>query len=905
VASDQQSVSPTQDEGETRSAKDAFAALRFRQPFRPYQQRVLSALAEISADSRLHIVAAPGSGKTVLGIELVRRLGRPALVLSPTTTIRDQWLTRLGDFLPDGASPPHWAGGELDRPGLITAITYQALHARTRATEATDDEDEPGAGPAPGEAETARLAARLVEAGIGVLVLDEAHHLRQEWWKALTRLVKGVPRLVVVAFTATPPYGVTSKEWARYEELCGPIDEEISTPELVRADALCPHQDFVWAVEISGRGVDVLRQRQEARRRLLAELQAEGPFAAAVDAHPWVAAAALLPDAVLDEPELAVALLVHRKARGLELPRPLLHLLGTEESDVPGPSWRWWRLLLAEYLHGESWAPDEARLAHRAVVARGLRDAGISPRSDLATDRPSPVPELASSSAKIEACREVCALERKVRGDSLRQVILTDFIRDEPTRGSDGPPLLGAWPVFQAIAASVEPAWRPHLALLTGRVVILHQDQLPRLRELGGADGMPQAEVLEGLPEGFVRLQAPGNTQVRGITGLITEGAVRVLVGTRALLGEGWDAPAANSLILASYAGSYVLTNQMRGRVIRRDPARPEKVASIWHLAAVAPGLDAGWADFEELARRFEVFVGVGAEQPVLESGLARLALPEPSPAGWSTIVNEAARERIAALPEIRRRWQEAIGAGEVKRVLPGVRVDRPLHMRRVLFAETLRRLLYVAVNAFGAGVTAVMRSIRPEGDLNLSALLVIAFGFGLLLSLPAFLKSAWIALRHLPVDGSVRQIALAVYEALAEARVIQRAPEGEPVRVSEVSPGAFVAALAAGTYRDSVVYSVCLEEVLGRIENPRYLVTRTSGPRWLGGTIDYHAVPERLGAKKETAELFLSAWRRRLGRGDLVYTRSAEGRRTLLRARVRAFSSSFVEFGRRLDRWQ
>jgi hypothetical protein len=697
---------------------------------------------------------------------------------------------------------------------------------------------------------------------------------------------------------------VTAKEWARYEELCGPIDEEISTPELVRADALCPHQDFVWAVEVSGRGVDVLRQRQEARRRLLVELQDEGPFAAAVDAHPWVAAAAPLPDTVLDEPELAVALLVHRKARGLELPRQLLHLLGTEEKDIPGPSWRWWRLLLGEYLHGESWAPDEARLAHRAVVARGLRDAGISPRSDLATDRPSPVPELASSSAKIDACREVCALERKVRGDSLRQVILTDFIRDEPTRESDGPPLLGAWPVFQAIAASVEPAWRPHLALLTGRLVILHQDQLPRLRELSGA-GASQPEPVEGLPEGFVRLQAPGNTLVRGITSLVAEGAVRVLVGTRALLGEGWDAPAANSLILASYAGSYVLTNQMRGRVIRRDPARPEKVASIWHLAAVAPGLDAGWADLEELARRFEVFVGVGAEQPVLESGIARLALPEPGPAGWSTRVNEAARERIAALHEIGRRWQEAIGAGEVKRVLPGVRVDRPLRLRRLVFAETLRRLLYVTVNAFGAGVAAVMRSIRPGGDLDPSTLLVIAFGFGLLLSLPAFLKSAWIALRHLPVDGSVRQIALAVYEALAQAGVIQRAPEGEPVRVSEVSPGAFVAALAASTYRDSVVYSVCLEEVLGRIENPRYLVTRRSGPRWLGGTIDYHAVPERLGAKKETAELFLGAWRRRLGRGDLVYTRTPVGRRSLLRARARAFSSSFVELGRRLDRWQ
>ena len=30
------------------------------------------------------------------------------------------------------------------------------------------------------------------------------------------------------------------------------------------------------------------------------------------------------------------------------------------------------------------------------------------------------------------------------------------------------------------------------------------------------------------------------------------------LVGTQALLGEGWDAPSVNTLVLASYVGSYM-----------------------------------------------------------------------------------------------------------------------------------------------------------------------------------------------------------------------------------------------------------------------------------------------------------------------------------------------------------
>ena len=81
--------------------------MHFAWPWRPYQQRVLEAIDTHLADNRLHIVAAPGSGKTILGLEAFRRLGKPAVVLSPTTTIRDQWISRLEHFLPtDQETPP-------------------------------------------------------------------------------------------------------------------------------------------------------------------------------------------------------------------------------------------------------------------------------------------------------------------------------------------------------------------------------------------------------------------------------------------------------------------------------------------------------------------------------------------------------------------------------------------------------------------------------------------------------------------------------------------------------------------------------------------------------------------------------------------------------------------------------
>jgi superfamily II DNA or RNA helicase len=81
---------------------------------------------------------------------------------------------------------------------------------------------------------------------ISLLCFDEAHHLRNEWWKALDLLVEELNPKQTLSLTATPPYDVSYKEWKRYEQLCGPIDELISIPELVKSGDLCPHQDFVY-----------------------------------------------------------------------------------------------------------------------------------------------------------------------------------------------------------------------------------------------------------------------------------------------------------------------------------------------------------------------------------------------------------------------------------------------------------------------------------------------------------------------------------------------------------------------------------------------------------------------------------------------------------------------------------
>ena len=130
---------------------------------------------------------------------------------------------------------------------------------------------------------------------------------------------------------------------------------------------------------------------------------------------------------------------------------------------------------------------------------------------------------------------------------------------------------------------------------------------------------------------------------------LFEQGKIQILVGTKSLLGEGWDSPCINSLILASFVGSFVLSNQMRGRAIRIDKNDPGKAANIWHLVTVEPEylmkeklserIQAYMAkdddtlvsyDYEVLQRRFDAFMGPNYTTGAVESGIQRITAIQP-----------------------------------------------------------------------------------------------------------------------------------------------------------------------------------------------------------------------------------------------------------------------------------
>ena len=178
--------------------------MRFRYSWRPYQERIFQELPSYLENQRVHIVAAPGSGKTVIGLEIVRRLDRPTLILAPTLTIRDQWVDRLCNlFLPPGTPKPDWISTDLAHPAQLTVVTYQALYCASSGTPADDEDEEVLDDEAPPEPAPA-FHVDLQALKVGTLVVDEAHHLHAKWWKALMALYKGLEQPIIVSLTATP-----------------------------------------------------------------------------------------------------------------------------------------------------------------------------------------------------------------------------------------------------------------------------------------------------------------------------------------------------------------------------------------------------------------------------------------------------------------------------------------------------------------------------------------------------------------------------------------------------------------------------------------------------------------------------------------------------------------------------
>lgn len=911
---------------------DAKKYLCFKGTWREYQKRVLRNSDSYLKDGKIHIAAAPGSGKTTLGIELIVRLNSPALVLTPTITIREQWIQRIKEaFLTDEIQPEEILSQDLRRPKFITVATYQALHSamirengKTQANknrrenygagqnsgflsisspvyfEKGDETDEPPESDMQSENTVNRenidysgfdLIRTSKDFGFAVICLDECHHLRNEWWASLEDYKKNIGPAKVISLTATPPYDSPPPLWARYINMCGDIDEEITVPELVKEGTLCPHQDYVYFNYPTKEEEEEIKAFELRAQEMAESLMKDSDLEACVLSHKALRGSQT-PDELLENPSRLSALLIFLNEKDLPYPKHLQELLCVKK--LPKMELKWMEILIQSILYDDTDSFSAAAGFLEGLENKLKRQGLIEKRRVCFTTNSKMEKSLTYSLGKCSSIKEIVSNEYAALGKNLHLLILTDYIRREyeAVIGDISRPAaaLGILPFFEQLrrAEICSENGVIRLGVLCGTTVIIPAEAKNALLDAIGQEGAVSFSKVGSLSEKeYLKVNAIGDNHIltAAVTEIFSLGYIQALIGTKSLLGEGWDSPCINSLILASFVGSFMLSNQMRGRAIRVNKADPDKTSNIWHLVCLRPWKETRLApsgfiseDYAVLSRRMEHFLGLHYSQDSIETGMARLSIIKGAfnNSGTKKINSEMLRlsEQRSLLKE---RWESSLAIIDKMDIADEIGTEKKSVTGVVFFDALLAFFLSLAVSVLSVMSYILLRLNTFSVLFLLISIIAIS---KLLLSTPRFIRT-------LTPAGRLKSFGDGIYTALREGGHLTS--ENSKV-VCDSSDGfmQFIY-LAGGTGRDKALYAKCVMDFFADVDNQRYLLVKHGFRKSMSG---FFCVPDIFAKRKEDAQAFAKHMKPYIGKYDALYTRNEAGRKILLEGRVYALAN-------------
>ncbi|MEE4000408.1 DEAD/DEAH box helicase family protein [Tenacibaculum sp. FZY0031] len=858
---------------------EAITKLNFLFDWRPYQAKVLQNFSVHIQDDHFHIVAPPGSGKTILGIEIIKRIGKKTLILAPTLTIRNQWEDRLQNFFTSDCNFTQLSF-DIKQPSDITFSTYQALHSFYKSFETKET-----------------YYNFFKKHQIEVLLLDEAHHLKNAWWKCLFDL-KEQHMQTVVALTATPPYDSENSEIQKYFKLCGEIDDEIVVPDLVKEHNLCPHQDLVFLSKPEDQEINFITDFRLKIAQFVTDILKDEAFISFLKQHRFYAKTKENLEELYKYSNFFSSMLIFLHEAGERIPFEKLRVLGfdkDEEIDFPSITNEWVQILFQHLLvtDRENLIEDEVYLD---VLEKKLRKLAVFSNNKVNLIGSELLyKSLSNSPSKLKSITAIVQQEQQNLQDELRCVILSDYIRKEYLNATL-PEIkeikkLGVIPIFHHVRITTKN--KNSLAVLTGSLVIIHSSNIAKLGLIDAIDNYNYTPLKSDTE--FVILTTKNSSKhsiVEVITQLFELGHIKVLVGTKSLLGEGWDAPSINSLILASVVGSFVTSNQMRGRAIRVDSKSPDKVGLIWHLACIDTSDEFGGRDFEILARRFNAFLGISNnEKAVITSGIGRLQLPINFIDNDIQQQNKKTLELSTNRSLIAQRWKKATSHGT------GVSKELTFFNEKNKQYPKQKKLYYQDIVKYTVGEIIVGLSFfLPEFIIkNFNVLLqkgIVYFLFALSSALGLtfgykIYKSVQLYVYFGLIHKKIAKMATAILESLHELNHLTTLINEIQINTELLAKGNVSCTILGANRYESTLFIKALDELLQPIDNPKYLLIKTS---WFRRKLKLHhffPVPEIFGVRKKECQVFLSHWNKHMGKSKLVYTRTMEGRKLLLKARL------------------
>lgn len=864
-----------------------FENISFNGTFRSYQQKILDGADKYLADGKINVVAAPGSGKTILGLELIRRLGKPCIILSPTTTIREQWGERFINGFVGAEDMPSLVSTDLKAPKPITSVTYQALYSAAAKVKCRSDGEEV-------DNSSVDIFRLVEEYGVGTLCLDEAHHLQNEWQKALEDFIAKIGgKCTIISLTATPPYDASPAEWKRYTSVCGEIDEEIFVPELVKSGTLCPHQDYVYLSYPDEKELGALEEFQSRVNNAGEELK-NCAVLKSVCANLTYSYADL--NGWIDDKyeELSCVLLLLKKF-GFEPDKNLVKAVNVGKFagiDIQKTQTALNFIISEEKLLFEN---------ERAELTEIFKKYKLFERGKITLEKDEKLTRaLAASVGKLESIAKISACERESLGERLRLLVLTDFIRREELNAVGTDKKFDSISIISVFETLRRSCGAP-VGALSGSLVILPAECEKNLKKAGAkftvkplADGTYCEYVFSG-----------GNREkVNYVGALFERGEINALVGTKSLLGEGWDSPCVNTLILASFVGSFMLSNQMRGRAIRVDKNDPAKTANIWHLATVEPTETArtnafdgasgeditNSADFQTLARRFDCFVAPCYSGDKIKSGIGRIDVIKP-PYGKEGLerINADMLSRARDRENIRTSWDGSLLVSEEVRQMTEVSEDRRFPAFTLYDAGLsimLVILVFAGVALLVLGTVCALNLFRLIDDETLARELIMCGALTIFICWLLFcLLFDRNVFKHVKASNSVTHVSESVLQTFKDLKLI---PKTCTLKVETDEKGYVTVELENASRRSQKLFNNAIAELYSPIERQRYVILprKKFGYNFRGAL----ACPEVFGGKREHAEVFAKNLKKSLGNVDMVYTRGEKGKALLRKCRCNAY---------------
>jgi len=916
---------------------------------RPYQAEALDVLTRKHAEGkdRFHVVAPPGSGKTIIGIAFLQRLGVKSVILSPNAAIQAQWIDKYGRATADlvdtlgevwGNDVRHLIGHDPAQPTPILSLTYQRIAVRDAMDGSMHENVE-------------HLVDILRRQDYRLLILDECHHLLAFWAEVLKEVLALHPMLVL-GLTATPPVDRAAREQSLYLDLVGPVDYQIPLPAVVKDGNLAPFQDLVCLVHPDPQELAFIRARHQEFHALFEDLNS-----AQTDVTPLH----LYVQDVLDscaflgrqydewrsfqKHNTSVAIALGRYARqyGIPLPAHVSMLDEMEEAltldDVSA--------ILQGYLDdvcGDAHAPEVTARIDR--VTRALRQLGYEKRGGGFVRRRSAIDRvLALSHAKHGMLRRILTQEIQNLGDHVRALVLTDFETAQAggmkaLEGILDPEAGGAVAAMRTITSDPDTDVLDPV-MLTGSSVLCDDDLAQRFcADMRAIAAVRQWEIrletvfigegeyapgdLAGASDatrGMFEIRGSGSdwntrTYVLMITELFDRGVTRCLIGTRGLLGEGWDSAAVNVLIDMTAVASYVSVNQMHGRSLRLDPSRPEKVANNWDIVAVLPEFERGFADWDRFLRKHEHFYGL-SDDGELERGIGHVHpllthLRPDELTGAIDRINEDMLARSARRDAVLRAWRigleyrgvelpclEYLPDADTPERLPATarsaakleQVVEEFHMQSRRLGGIAALLPALSAAAVSVAANAFAPALTAAAGLSTFGLLTA----GLLWYRARRLNRIVTDEQHISRAEHVLSLATVVRDSIVALREDAR-DTVPPIRSSTRDDGGLRIWIESDLEDENTCFTSSMNELFRPLQDQRYILQtyRLVHGRRIGELLRKREpadafveagivpVPSDFARKRKRADVFHRFWEEHMGKADLLYTRKGEGAKLL-----------------------